>query len=236
VLFALGSTMTITPHLVADMPFDTLHDVIPIALIASDPLVLLVNPKSTAASTASDLVSLARADPNTVSYNSYGSGSMPGILMSLMAKRNHLQMFPVAYRSNGEAYSDLLGGRLKVMLDQVTNALPYTETNRLRPLAVTSAKRHSRLPDVQTMMEAGVLDFAALNWTGAYLPANTPPDIVQRLVAAFERALASATVRQRITALGADVGDLTGERFAAFHAAEYQRWGEAIKELGLQPQ
>jgi tripartite-type tricarboxylate transporter receptor subunit TctC len=236
VLFALGSTMTITTNMVADVPFDTLHDVIPLALIASNPLVLMINPQATSVGSAKELIDLARAEPGTVSYSSYGIGSMPQILTALYAKKNQVRMNAVTYRSNAEAYGDLLAGRLTIMLDQVTNALPYIEANKLEALAVTGRKRHARLSEVPTLIELGLMDFEGLNWTGAYAPAKTPADVVQRLESELQRALASTNVRQKIEALGADVGTLVGPQFAAFHAEEYRRWGEAIAELGLQKQ
>lgn len=236
VLFALGSTMTITTNMVADVPFDTLRDVIPLALIASNPLVLLVNPEATPVNSAKELIARGRDQPGTISFSSYGIGSMPQILTALFAKKNQVRMNAVTYRTNAEAYGDLLAGRLTIMLDQVTNALPFIEANKVKALAVTGTKRHARLPDVPTLIELGLMDFEGLNWTGAYAPANTPPDIVQRLESELQRALASPAVRQRIEALGADVGNLVGPKFAAFHAEEYRRWGEAIKELGLQKQ
>ena len=137
VLFALGSTMTITTNMVAEVPFDTLRDVIPLVLIASNPLVLLVNPQATPIGSAKDFIANCRDRPGTVSFSSYGTGSMPHILTSLLAKQNQVQMNAVTYRSNGEAYADLLAGRLTIMLDQVTNALPYVDANRLKALAVT---------------------------------------------------------------------------------------------------
>ena len=236
VLLALGSTMTITTNMVAEVPFDTLRDVIPLALIASNPLVLLVNPQATPIGSAEGLIAHGRDHPGTVSFSSYGTGSMPHILTSLLAKQNQVQMNAVTYRSNGEAYADLLAGRLTIMLDQVTNALPYIDTNRLKALAVTGTKRHVRLPDVPTLIELGLMSFPGLNWTGAYVPATTGPDVVQRLQSEIERALASPNVSQKIVALGADVGTLAGPQFAAFHAEEYHRWGKAIEELGLPKQ
>jgi tripartite-type tricarboxylate transporter receptor subunit TctC len=236
VLFALGSTMTITTNLVAKVPFDTLHDVTPLALVAANPLVLLINPDATPIGTAQALVEQGRERPGTLTYSTYGTGSMPHILTSLFAKKNQVQMTAIAYRTNTEAYADLLAGRLTIMLDQVTNALPYIEAKKLRALATTGGKRHARLPDVPTMIELGLMDFEGLNWTGVYVPANTPHDIVQRLVSELDRARASAAVTQKIEALGADVGQLSGPGFAAFHASEFRRWGNAVRELGLQEQ
>jgi tripartite-type tricarboxylate transporter receptor subunit TctC len=236
VLFALGSTMTITTNLVAKVPFDTLHDVTPLALVASNPLVLLVNPTATPIGTAQELVAGGREKPGSITYSTYGTGSMPHILTSLFAKKNQVQMTAIAYRTNTEAYADLLAGRLTIMLDQVTNALPYIEAKKVRALAVTGGKRHGRLLDVPTMIELGLMDFEGLNWTGVYVPANTPPDIVQRLVSELERARASQVVSHKIEALGADVGRVSGPSFAAFHAEEFHRWGKAVRELGLHEQ
>jgi tripartite-type tricarboxylate transporter receptor subunit TctC len=236
VLFALGSTMTITTNMVANPPFDTLNDLIPLALVASNPLVLLVNQEATPVNAAKELIALGQAKPGTVSYSSYGIGSMPHILTSLFAKRNQVQMTALTYRTNTEAYGDLLGGRLTIMLDQVTNALPFITGGKVRALAITGANRHVQLPNVPTMIELGLMDFEGLNWTGVYAPAKTPPEIVARLQKELEKALASPNVRQKIEALGADVGSIIGPRFADFHAGQYQRWGEAIKELGLQKQ
>jgi tripartite-type tricarboxylate transporter receptor subunit TctC len=236
VLFAIGATLTIVPHVIADMSFDPLKDLIPVALIGSSPLVLIVNPEVTPVTSAEELMRRARANPGMVTYSSYGIGSYPGILTPLVAENAKVKMVPIVYRASSAAYLDLFAGRLTTMLDQVTNASPNIEAGKVRPLATTSANRIAQLPGVPTLMEIGLMDFEAVNWTGAYVPANTPPEIVQRLATEFSKALASEAVKNRFAKFGTTVGTLTGKAFADFHAAEYHRWGDIVRRLQIKPQ
>ena len=236
VLFATGGTMVINNFVIAKMPFDTQRDFIPLAMVASTTSVLVINPSSTPVKNVAELISLAKAKPGQLNYFTFGPGSLPSVLCSLIAKNNGVSMSAIAYRGSADGYTDLFGGLLTMMLDPMSNAMAHIESGKVLPLAVTSAQRHPRLPDVPSMVELGLVDFGTRTWWGTYVPAGTPAPIVQRLTAEFERAVASPTLKDRFDKLVTDLGDVSGERFAAFQAEEFQRWGKAFKELGIEPQ
>ena len=234
ILFATSGTMTINQFVIAKVPYDTLKDFIPIAMVASDASVLVVNPQATPARSMKELIELARAKPGTLSYGSFGTGSLPSLMLAIIAKNNGLQLIHVPYKGSGEAYNDIMAGRLSMMLDPVRNAQSYIKAGKFIPLAASMKSR--ALPDVPTLRELGLAAFDSRTWWGVYAPANTPPDIVRRITTEFERAMASPALLSRLDGLGIDAGNLSGEKFAAFQVAEINRWRDTIRELGVKPQ
>jgi tripartite-type tricarboxylate transporter receptor subunit TctC len=231
-----SGSLLINPLVIAKVPYDPIRDFIPVAMVSNGTSVLVINPEKTPARTVQELVQRAKAAPDTMSYGSFGTGSLPNLLMSIIAKRQGLKLIHVPYKGSPEIYGDLVSGLLSMTIDPIGNALPYIRSGKLRPLAVTSAERHPLLPEVPTLIEAGLVDFGAGTWQGAFLPAGAPKPIVDRLTAAFETALASPEMKSRLATLSLDPGMLTGQRFAEFESTEFERWKGIIQDLGIEKQ
>ncbi|MSQ52493.1 MAG: tripartite tricarboxylate transporter substrate binding protein [Betaproteobacteria bacterium] len=233
-LFATSGTMTINQFVIARVPYDTLKDFVPIALVASDASALVVNPQATAARNMKELVELAKAQPGKLSYGSFGTGSLPSLMVAIIAKSQGLQLIHVPYKGSADAYNDIMAGRLTMMLDPVRNALPFIKSGKF--VALAASMKSQMLPQIPTIQELGLASFDSRTWWGVYAPAATPGPIAQRLVAEFERAVVAPAVKERLGALGIDLASLTGDRFAAFQIAEINRWRDTIKDLGVKPE
>lgn len=233
-LFATSGTMTINQFVVARVPYDTLKDFIPIALVASDASVLVINPQTTPARTMKELIELARSQPGKLSYGSFGAGSLPSLMVAIIAKSQGLKLIHVPYKGSADAYNDIVGGRLTMMLDPVRNAQSFIKSGKF--VALVASMKSQMFPQVPTIQELGLAGFDSRTWWGVYAPVATPGPIAQRIVAEFERAVVAPMVKERLGALGIDLGSLTGERFAAFQMAEINRWRDTIRDLGVKPE
>ena len=170
----------VNPGLYAKLPYDQHRDLAPVALIARSFNIVVVNPQSNIHSIA-DLIAAAKAEPDKLSYGTYGTGTsahLAGELFKAMAKVN---LTTVPYKGAAPAITDLIGGQIQVMFTTVASCAALVEAGQLRALAVTSAQRSPAFPDLPTVAEAGVPGYAAESWYGLFAPAKTPPDIVARL-------------------------------------------------------
>jgi tripartite-type tricarboxylate transporter receptor subunit TctC len=235
VLFATSGTMLTNNFVIAKMPFDTFRDFTPLAMVVSSPSVLVVNPQS-GIRNMNDLMALAKQKPGELSFGSFGIGSLPNIVLSWIAKSAGTKFIQVPYKGSADSYNDIYAGRLTMMLDPVGNAQGAVKAGKLQAIAVTSSKPHRFYPGVGTMAEAGAIDFEARTWWGTYVPSKTPREISQRWVAEFDKALAQPATREKIMNLGSDVGEVTGERFAAFQREEFERFKRITSELGIKPE
>jgi len=138
----------------------------------------------------------------------------------------------VPYKGSALALTDLIGGQVSVMFDNLPPSMPHIKSGKLRALAVTTAKRYPALPDVPTMIEAGVPGFEASSWFGVLAPAATPPEVVKRLNAEINRSLGLAEVQERLTQQGAEPSPGTPEEFGAFIKSEIVKWGKVVKASG----
>ena len=234
VLFATSGTMVINNFILAKMPFDTLKDFAPVALVSSDPSVLVVSAVHSKFASAKDLIAEARKNPNAVSYGHFGPGSLPNILMSVIANTNGVSFVPVAYKGGPDVYADLLSGRLTAMIDPVRNAAPHIKAGKLRALGLTMKAKP--LPDVPTLRELGLVNFDSRTWWGVWTPAGVPKDILQRLASEFAKASQARDVVAKLESLGSEVGGPTGEKFGAFVAEELAVWRKRIAPLGIKLQ
>jgi len=231
-LLSTSGTMIVNTFVFSRMPFDSLKDFEPVALVASVPLVLIVDAASPI-KTFDDLVTLAKSKPGAVSYGSLGNGSTANIAASILKKAWGADMIQVSYKGTTDAIRDILAGRLTMMFDFIGAALPHIRSGKLRALAVAKPSRLSVLPDVPSMAELGYPVFDTTMFYGAYVPAGTPREIVVRLGEEFRAALATPAVREKFAAIVVEPGELTGERFADYQRAQFGRWRDIIKELEI---
>lgn len=231
IVFGNASTHAINATLFRKLQFDPVKDFEPITNVASVSNVLLVNPDMPV-KTLADLIALARAQPGKLSFasNSVGSSNhLTGELLKTMAK---IDMFHVPYKSSTTAATDLMGGRLSLMFDNLTTAVPHVKAGRLRALAVTSERRVAALPDVPTMVESGLPGFVVTPWWGVFAPAGTPRPVVDKLNRDIVAVMKSPEVRDFFAAQGTDVIANSPEEFARYVRGEAARWGEVVRASG----
>ncbi|MEO7243126.1 MAG: tripartite tricarboxylate transporter substrate binding protein, partial [Variovorax sp.] len=207
--------MAINPFIHNKLPYDSQKDYVPVALMASVPNVLVVNAASNVKSVA-DLVQLSKDTPAGLSYGSLGTGSTTQISAEMFRLAGNLNLVQIPYKGNAQAITDLIAGQINLMFDAIATSLPQIKAGKLRALAVTTTQRTDALPDVPTMEEAGYKDYEMVQWYGVYAPAGTPPEVVQKLSAGIQKALAKPAVRQRIADLGMVASDRGAEAFAKF--------------------
>ncbi len=228
-LVASPAEIAINPSLYPQMPYDAAKDLLPVAQLATAPLVLVVHP-SVPAKTVADLIALAKADPTKINFASSGSGGpqhMAGELFKLMA---HVDATHVPYKGGAPAITDLLGGQVQFFFAGVPPALPHIKTGRLRAIAVTTPRRSALLPELPTVDEAGLPGFAVDNWQGLLAPAGTPANVVSKVAADVAKIEAEPDFAAKLRALGAETVESSPTKFAAFIQAESAKYADIIRK------
>ena len=221
----------INPVLYAKMPFDPIKDLAPVSALVSLSNVLVVHPSVKAHSVA-EVIALAKAEPGKLNFASSGSGTsvhMSGEMFKFLTK---VDMVHIPYKGSAPAVTDLLGGQVMMMFDNIPSALPHIKAGKLRALAVTGAKRDPLLPEVPTMAEAGVPDYESGVWFGLAVPAGTPKEDIARLNEAAVKGTRSPEFVKRMTELGYTIIGSTPEQMAAMSRAETVRWVPIVKASG----
>ncbi len=224
----------IAPSLFSKLPYDVNKDFAPVTLAAAVPHIIVVHPALPVTS-VKQLIALARAHPGELSFPSAGSGSTPHLAGEMFKSMTGTKLLHVPYKGTGQSIPDLLAGRHQVAFDTMPAATPYVRSGRMRPLAVSSAKRVADFASLPTVEEAGVPGYVLTTWYGVFAPAGTPPAIVNRLHAEFAKAIQSPGTRERLVENGFD-GTVTNspEEFAAMVRADIVRYAKLVKEAGLQ--
>jgi len=225
-----------TPHVISawiykKLPYDALKDFEPVALVASGPYVLVVNPQLPVHSVR-ELVAAAKAQPGKIDYASSGNGSAQHLVSALFASMAGIELNHVPYKGSGPAMQDLLGGQVKVSFAGIPNVLPQVKAGRLRALAVSTPQRSPDLPDVPTVAEAGVPGYQATLWLNLAAPAGTAGDIVQRIYAETARALQDAELQQSFRSAGVEASPMSPQELAGFMRGEYEKWGKVVRDTG----
>ncbi len=223
------------PFLYRDLGWDAKKDFVPISLIGAVQNVLVINPAVPAKNVA-ELVALAKKQPGTLNFASPGAGTSLHLAAELFKEAESLDIQHVPYKGGGQAMNDVLAGKPEMMFQVVGAALPYIQSGKLRALAVTGTKRSSVLPDVPTMVEAGVANYSAYTWNGLLAPAGTPRAIVERLHDAIVKAMNDPSVVEGYARIGQDQAVSTPEEFTKLIADETAKWSEVIKKANIQPQ
>ena len=231
-LLVVAFPFAVTPSLIRDMPYDTLRDFQPIVLAATSPNMLVVNPDVPIHS-VQELIASAKAKPRSLSYASTGNGSSNHISMELFKTMAGVDIVHIPYKGSAPAVTDLLGGQVQVMFDNVPNVLQHVKAGKLRALAVTSGKRTPLAPDVPTVAEAGVPGYDLSVWFGVVAPAATPRDIVQKLNAECLKILAMPEVRERFLAQGVEPVGSTPEQFGEHIRAQMAKWAKVVQDAGV---
>lgn len=232
-LFGTIGTNGIGPALYKHLPFDPVKDLAPVSSLHTLPNVLLVNSGVPAKSVA-ELIALAKAQPGQLTFASAGSGSASHLSGVLLKSATGIDILHVPYKGGGTAMPDVMSGQVSMMIETATSALSAIRSGKVRPLAVTTAQRWPTLPDVPTMIEAGVPGFEITSWTGLFVPAATAAPIVGRLNSELVKAAHDPAYAKQMTALGVEAISSTPQEFGAFVESEVAKWGRAIRESGAQ--
>ncbi len=227
--------LAVNQALFKKLNFDPLNDLTPICLIERGPLILMVRNDSPYKS-VKDLVAAAKASPGKLSYGSGGIGGSHHLSGALFEHAASIDMIHAPYKSGSAAATDLMGGQVHMMFEQMYAAMPSIQGGRMRALAITSKKRSPLLPDLPTMGEQGFTQVEVLNWQGLIGPKGMAPELVKQLNAVCNQALQTAEVKDKILSQGNEVGGGTPEQFAALIKAEAPRWAKVVRDAKIDPE
>jgi tripartite-type tricarboxylate transporter receptor subunit TctC len=230
-----GGVLTINPSLFKDLGFDPDKDFVPITSLASAAYLLTVNPDVVPAKTVSELIAYAKGRlPERLNWASTNKGSpdhLSGELFSMMAG---VPMNHIPYRGAADALLDVLGGRVPLGYFSIPASLSHVRAGKLAALGLSDRVRSPLLPDVPTIAQAGLTGYEMLTWFGAWAPAGTPPDVIQKVHAGISAVLANETVRQRLIEGGYKPGGEPPAEFARFTKVETEKYGRIIRTIGLE--
>jgi tripartite-type tricarboxylate transporter receptor subunit TctC len=226
--------LSVNPTMFKKMNFDPAVDLMPICLIERGPLVLMVPPASPYKSVR-DVIAAARAKPDQLTFASGGLGGSHHLSAELFKSLADIRMNHIPYKGGAPATTDLMGGQVDLMFEQMYAATPSLRAGKLRALAITSKKRSPLFPDLPTMDESGVSGFEVLNWQGLIAPMHTPMAIVKQLNEACNKALQDPSIREQMLSQGVELGGGTPEQFASLIKAEAQKWGQLVRSANIKP-
>jgi tripartite-type tricarboxylate transporter receptor subunit TctC len=233
VLFGTNGTLGIGPALYKNLRYDPLHDLAPVGLLHKLPLLLIVNP-SVPAKDLHELIDYARTNPGKLSFASAGVGSVSHLAGELFKEDAKIDILHVPYKGGGAAVTDLISGRVSLMLETIPNALPMARSGQMRAIAVTTKERSSSAPEIPTMAESGLPDFDVSAWTGLFVPAGTPRAIIDRLNAETRKIATEKHYSDLIQSMGTNVASSSPEEFGAFVRNDIARWTKVIEHAGIQ--
>jgi tripartite-type tricarboxylate transporter receptor subunit TctC len=230
-LFTAPGPLTVNQTLYTKLAFDPAKDFAPIALFATAPIVLIVNP-AVPANNVQELIALAKKEPGKINFASAGNGTTNHLSGELFKSRANIDIVHVPYRGAGPAMNDIVGGHVQMFFDLMPVVLPQIATGKVRALANAGAKRPSALPDVPTIAEQGLAGFDASSWYGLVAPARTPEPVLAKLRDEVAKALKAPDMIARIHELGSEPGTVFGSDFGAFMAEETRKWADVIRTSG----
>ncbi len=231
ILLSASTTMSINATLYTKLPYDTLKDLAPVSMVAAIPNLLVAN-RTLKANSVLELIALAKANPGKLNYASPGSGTTPHLAGELFKLAAGINLVHVPYKGAGPAITDVLGGHVPMLFDNIPSVQPHVVSGKMKAIGVTSAKRSPAMPNVPTFAEAGRTGFEANSWWAILAPAGTPKEIVARLNAEVVKALSNPVLRERFITLGADPSPSTPEEAAAHIKGEVAKWGPIVKASG----
>lgn len=233
-LLATSTSLAMTQAMYGERVFDLVKQFAPVSVIASGPLLLVVN-KDLPIRSVTDVVALAKAKPGGLRYGTGGVGTSMHLTAVLFQNSFGIEMLHVPFQGGGPALNALLGGHIDLMFDPVVTLLPQATSGTVRPVAITSASRSPFLPDVPTLSESGAPGFDVAGWFGLLAPAGTPPDVLAALQGEVVKALAVEEVKARLSGLGVEAVGSSPAGFAAYLRGEVERWSGVVRRSNLKP-
>ncbi len=225
--------MVVAPWLYKNLSYDPVKDLVAVAHVAYTPVVIVTRADSKF-KTLADVVAASRATPDAVTYGSPGNGTTIHLAGEIFKTAANIKMRHVPYKGSNPALMDVLAGNVDLMVSSLPSAMGQIKSGKLRPLAVTSARRSSSLPDVATVAELGYKDFDVSTWYGLFMPAGTPKEIVATVNAEVNKLLATPEMKAAIVAQGAEPQALTAEQFATLLKTDYEKWRGIVKASGAE--
>ena len=222
----------VNPYMYSKLPYDTRADLTPVAMIANVPSLVVVGP-GFPGKTLKDLLAAAKAKPNDIQFASSGIGTTSHVGAALMESMSGTDMLHVPYKGAAPALQDVMGGRVPMSVDIITSSLQLVKSDKLRALAITSAKRSPQLPDVPTVAEAGIPGYEFVAWYLLLAPAKTPPAIIERVNADLRKIATQPDFRKRIEDIGGEVLSMNVKEVNDYLNSEYIRWAKVVKDRNI---
>jgi len=229
------TSLAVAPALYGKAPYDAARDFTPITLMGSTPTIMVVNP-AFPPKTFAEFAELARKSVPPLAYGSGGIGSSPHMAGELLNAQLGIRMTHIPYKGESPALTDTMGGQVPIMFGNISVVVSHIKSGKLRALASTGATRSPLLPDVPTVAESGLKDYAVATWFGLLGPAGMPADLVARIQRDVAGALATPDIRNRLVDLGVDIVANSPEEFAAYLRTEIARYAKVIKDAGIKPE
>lgn len=223
--------MVVAPWLYKNLSYDPTRDLVAVAHVAYTPVVIVTRAESKFR-TLDDVVKAARAAPDTVTYGSPGNGTTIHLAGEIFNSTAKIKMRHVPYKGSNPAMMDVLAGNVDLMVSSLPSAMGQIKSGKLRPLAVTSAKRSSSLPEVPTVAELGYKGFDVATWYGLFMPAGVPKEVVATVNAEVNKLLATPEMKAAIVAQGAEPQAMTPEQFGTLLKTDYQKWRGIVQASG----
>jgi tripartite-type tricarboxylate transporter receptor subunit TctC len=230
-----SGAVTVSPHIMPKMPFDTFRDFAPVALVTTVHEVLVVSPQL-GVKNVKELVALAKKKPGGVTFASTGVGSPPHLAQLLLDAAAGVKFLHVPYRGAAPALTDLLGGQVQVVALDIPVVIAQIQAGKLIAIGIAGDKRDAVLPDVPTLAEQGYPNTDASNWYALLAPAKTPAAVIEKLNKAVNDALNDPALHDKLVKTGATPVGGTPEALGTFMRAQYDKWGRIIKENGIKPE
>ena len=229
------TSFPVNPSMYPKLPFDSEKDLAPIVLVASAPLVLVVNPAVQAGS-VKELISLARSKPGTLNYGNSGVGTTAHLAAELFKHSANLDIVNVPYKGGGPAIADLIAGNIQIYFSTIPAALSQTKSGRIQAIAVTGLKRVSEIPEVPTVAESGLPEFEVVGWFGLFAPAQTPTAIIDKLNKELVNILQMKDVQDKLASHGLIPGGGSPKELGQFLHTEIAKWKSLIQTAGIKPE
>ena len=231
-LLGQSTSIAIAPHLYGKLPYDTMRDLRAVTLVAEVPNILVVHP-SVPAQTVKELIALAKAKPGTLNFGSAGNGAPSHLAGEMFKSATGVNLVHVPYKGAGPATNDLLAGQIQLMFAPMVAVLPQVKAGKLRALAVTSAKRSAAVPDLPTLAESGLADFAIVSWFGFFVPMATPQAVVDKLHQETLKALKNPETVERFAKEGAEPDGMAPAAFSNYVQQESARYAKVVKDNSI---
>lgn len=235
-LLLASGPLTVAPALHKKLPFDVARDFVGVSGVSTSPVLMVRNP-NTGFRTVSELVTQAKAKPESIRYGSGGVGSTPHLAMELFQSVTGTRLNHISYKGGGPSMAALAAGEVDVIINSITTLLPFVEQGRIRAIAVCQQKRSTRLPEVPTLLESGVKDYSMQHWVGVVAQAKTPEPLLKTLRAQINAALSSKEMIDRlVTAAAEPYVQSKPDDFHRFMLSELQVWQQVVKRAGITPE
>jgi len=226
------SQMTIHPSLYPKLPYDPIRDYAPVTVLGIVTSVVVITP-SLPVNSVKELVALAKKRPGQLNFTSSGAGSSTHLTGELLKQRAGIDMQHVSYKGSGPALTDVMGGFVQIMFENVPSALPFIKAGKLKVLAVTGKDRSPILGQVPTLAESGFPGFDMVSWQGLVAPAGTPKPVIDKLNAEIAKVLKTQEMRDKMASLGTEVVAHSPEQFAQYIQDETAKWSKIVKAAGI---